>query len=1163
MHFNLCTAAAYNNCVRKTANKQLLPIYKNRQGKRCCTVSKILLRMKLIILLIIIICVQANASVLAQEITLSEQNVSLEQVFKEIRRQATVDFIFKTNQLKKASPISINITKKPLEEVLELIFRDQPIDYLLTNKTIIVVDKKDRPKKGITVAETEVEAKQQAISGRITTDNGNPLAGVSVTDQETGNGTTTNDNGEFSLVINRSSAMLTFSYIGYISQTISVNTNTPVSVVLEQDVAGLDEITVVGYGTQRKSDLTGSISSIKGEDLVQLPAQRVDQALQGRAAGVMVLSTDGSPGGNVTIRIRGLNSINGGNNALIVIDGLQGGDLTSLNPNDIESIEVLKDASATAIYGSQGANGVVLITTKRGKTGRPVISYDYNIGIQQLGRKLDLMNAAQYAQSINDFAATRNGSGVEPFLPFTPEQIRNYESTGGTDWQDVIYRTAPLQNHQLSVSGGTENMSYLVSGGYLDHQGILTNSSYKRFSLRANLSADINDWINFGINWAGTQEAGNSPPFGSADVSFLGDPVNVAPRWGPTEPVFNEDGSYRKHSSSYGAYDTWNPLASSREPLIDNNTIRNTVSGHLQFNILAGLSLRIVGGAIINNQNDRNYYNQKTFEGLLYGGLGNILESQSSRYQNSNILTYDKILEKHRLTVTAVAEQQISKFKTSAARGTDFLVDEVGVADLGGANIVVNSSSNNERVINSYLGRINYVFNDRYMLTASYRADGSSVFGKNNKWGYFPSASVAWRASEEAFIKNLNVFSDLKFRLSWGVTGNQAISPYQTLARISSGNNYPYNGGEATDLGFYVASAANPNLRWESTAQTNLGMDLGLFQGKLTATVDYYRKTTDDLLLSRPLPGYTGFSSIIDNIGSIRNQGIEVAVGTNLQFGELSWSSNFNVSTNNNTVLNLGNADRISFRTTKGGYGLAENFMYLEKGQSFGQMYGFGYEGTWTQAEAAEAAAYGQLPGDPKYRDVDDNKIINRDDLMVIGNALPDLIFGWTNSLSYKQFEFSMLWQGTQGNDLFNQSRIRLERPGEGTSSRLLERWTPQNQNTGVPAFIDELTRQEAGLVSTIAIGGDERISRWVEDASYIRLKNIMLSYNIPSTVLDNIGFRNARVFVSATNLLTFTKYSGYDPEVSSFNGNDAQIGVDFSNYPTAKTFTFGVNLTL
>jgi TonB-linked SusC/RagA family outer membrane protein len=1010
---------------------------------------------------------------------------------------------------------------------------------------------------------------QKTISGKVTDENGESIAGANVTVKGTAVGTITDAEGKYELTLPDNGKTLVISFVGYLPQEITIGNQSVINVLLRSDIQALSEIVVVGYGQQRKSDITGAISSVKGQELVQLPMQRVDQALQGRAAGVLVLNTAGAPGANTTIRVRGMNSINGGNNALIVVDGLQGGNLNALNPNDIESIEILKDASATAIYGSMGANGVILITTKSGKKGKPTIDYSFSYGSQTIRHKLDLMNAADYARTRNAWKATQNASGV-PVPIFTDAQIQELAKTGGTDWQDVIYRTAPVTNHQLTISGGTDNMKYMVSGGYLDQQGILINSAYKRFTLRANVNADITKNVSFGLNWAGSKEAGNSPPYGGGTaLSFLGQAVNIAPRWDPTTPPYDADGNYNRHPLGYGAYDTWNPLAAAREPDIMNNTIRNSINTYLEFKIIEGLKLKITGGATIENGNNKSYYNSKTWEGKPIGGkvgYATIDDALYTHYQNSNILTYDKNLgDNHHITLMAVAEQQYSKSESSGLVASKFTVDQTGANDLGGAEQINSKySSVSERVLNSFLGRINYAFADKYLVTLSYRADGSSVFGANNKWGFFPSGSLAWKMTEESFIKNLNIFSELKLRASWGIIGNQAIGAYQTISAMNSGANYPYSGNDATDLGFIIANPPNPNLKWESTTQSNIGLDVSVFKGRLNATVDLYLKTTKDLLLNRTLAGYTGFPSIIDNVGSVENKGLELSISGDPFTGVVRWNSGFNISWNRNKVLDLGEASILAFRTTYGGYGLKNGFMQLRVGEPFGQMYGYGYEGTWKTSEAEEAAAFGQLPGDPKYTDFNPDGKINSSDIMIMGNAIPDFIFGWSNRVSYNNFELTLLIQGSKGNDIFNQGRIRLENVVEGTSIRLLDRWTENNQDTDVPAFIDDITRRNAGLTNKVSFGsGDNnRLQRYVEDGSYARLKNVTLGYSVPSSLINRIGVTKLRAYVSGTNLITLTKYTGYDPEVSAYNSNDAQIGVDLSNYPTARTITFGIDVT-
>ncbi|MEO9021513.1 MAG: TonB-dependent receptor [Ginsengibacter sp.] len=1123
--------------------------------------------MKLTAILLFAACLQVSATGYSQKITLSQNNVSLKKVFKGIEKQSSYQFFYKDRLVSQAENVSIHVTNASIEEVLNECLKGLPLSYTILDKIIVV---KAKPSLPVAIQALAVlpAVPLNIITGTVKDQLGNPLAGVSVIVKGTNKGTSTKADGRFSIEANVGE-VLELTIVGYQKRSVTVGQSNNLNVVMEIEAALGNEVVVVGYGTQKRRDLTGSISSIKGDDIKLLPTQRVDQALQGRAAGVLVLNTAGAPGAEATIRIRGMNSINGGNNALIVIDGLQGGDLNSLNPNDIAGIEVLKDASATAIYGSMGANGVILVTTKRGSTGKPTINYSFSYGSQKIRNKLDLMNAADYAKTRNAFHASENLNGT-PTPYFTEDQIKGFERNGGTDWQDVIYHTAPVMNQQLGLSGGTDKLKYMISGGYLDQQGILVNSAYKRYTLRANINADITKGVSFGLNWAGSKEEGNSPPYGGGTaLSFTGQAVNIAPRWAPTAPVYDSSGAYSRPPKSYGAYDTWNPLAAAKEPDIRNNTIRNNINTYLDFDIISGLKLRIMGGAILRNTNNKSYYNSLTREGQPVGGqvgYGTLDDGLLQHFQNSNTLTYDKrIGQLHHLTVLAVVEQQYEKYETSGLVAQKFTLDQTGINDLGGADQISSKYSNVEkRVINSYLGRLNYSYADKYLLTASFRADGSSVFGKNNKWGYFPSASVAWRLIDEDFIKSLNFFSDLKIRGSYGITGNQAISPYQTLSLMSSGFNYPYSGGESTNLGFIIANAANPNLKWENTSQTDIGLDIGFFDGRLNATIDVYKKLTTNLLLNRTLPSYSGLRSIIDNVGSVENKGLELAISGDPLTGIVRWNSGFNISWNRNKVLNLGENDRINYRTTYGGYGLKNGFMQLRVGEPFGQIYGYGYEGTWKLDEAAEAAAFGQLPGDPKYTDFNKDGKINAKDIMKIGNTSPDFIFGWSNRVTYKSFELSFLVQGSQGNDIFNESRIRLEDPNEGTSTHLLDRWTPQNQNTDVPAFIDQVTRANAGLVGgKISFKGDNgQLSRWVEDGSYVRLKSIMLAYSIPASVYHKIGLQRARIYVSAMNMITFTKYTGYDPEVSSYNSNDAQIGVDLSNYPTAKIVTFGIDIT-
>jgi len=1010
---------------------------------------------------------------------------------------------------------------------------------------------------------------QIRISGNITDSNtGEPLPGVNIVVKGTIIGANTDNGGKFSLNVPNLTGTLQVSFIGYVTQDIAIEGRTTINVSLVQEVQALSDVVVVGYGTVRKSDLTGSVSTVKTADLLQLPVQRVDQAIQGRTTGVYILNTDGSPGGNTMIRIRGNNSIQGGNDPLIIVDGLQGANLNQLNPNDIASMEILKDASATAIYGSRGANGVILITTKLGKLGKPVIDAGYNIGIQNLARKLPVMDAASFARYNNFYQSFGTENGATPKYYFTEADIAYYEENGGTDWQDEIYNTGVMQNASLAISGATDRLKYMVSTAYLDHQGILLNSAYNRLSLRANLAADITNWVDFGLNYSYTSERYKSPPFNSQEGDVLFMPVEDAPRWAPTEPVYDENGNYWRHRPGYAAYDTWNPVATALETKIENPTYQNNLNLFLNFKLMKGLSLKMMGGGTFSNSYKQKYENTKTRNGYAMNGVGTIDQSTYNMYQNTNILTYDNTFGRHHITFTGVVEEIFSSSIGSSMRGQDFLVDQLGTDNMDGAKSVSVDSWRSKRALLSFMGRINYGLMDRYLLTLSYRGDGSSVFGKNNKWGYFPSGSLAWRISQEGFLKDSPVVTELKLRVSYGITGNQGIGPYGSLASLGSWFRYPYRNGSNLDIGFGISDIANPNLKWETTAQSNIGIDVSLFKGRLISTIDVYRKVTDDLLMPRQLPGYVGVSSVIDNVGSIENKGLEILIGGDPIAGTFRWNTSFNLTINRNKVLDLGpGIEKIGYTPTSGGYNLGTEYMFLDVCQPFGTIKGWKYLGLWRADEDAEARSYGQLPGRPKYADlsgpegVPDGQV-DSFDKTIIGHGYPKFTWGFTNLLTWKGIELSSLIIGSHGNDLFNTLRIRRE-TYEATDPKVWNYWTPENQDTDVPALYDGQWVQDQLLQNKYIFGTSSgTTSRWVEDASFIRLKTITLAYNIEQKLLNKIGFSKTRVYFSGTNLLTLTKYTGYDPEIAAYPGNDATIGVDMSVYPLAKMYTFGVDFT-
>lgn len=1108
---------------------------------------------------------QSVKSVREHFIKIEFKDNSIIEAFNKIEQKTGYNFAYEKSNISKRVKLNKSYNGEiAVSEVLLDISEVANLKFKQVNKSIIVseiVDKSSIEKN------LEIIIQGITITGKVTSaEDSEGLPGVNVIVKGTAQGTVTDVEGNYNLEVPGEEVMLVFSSVGFLLEEVAVGTKTIIDLVLIPDITALEEIVVVGYGVQKKSDLTGAISSISKEEIAEFPIARVDQALQGRSSGVYVLNADGSPGGHTMIRIRGLNSINGGNEPLIVIDGLQGGSLDNLNPRDIESMEILKDASATAIYGSRGANGVVIVTTKLGRKGKPVIDAGYNIGWQKLDNKLPTMTAGQYARHVNSFEMTRTSQGNIPVPPFTDEEIAAYDRNGGTDWQEEVYQTGVVQNFQLSVSGATDDLKYMISTNYLDHTGILKASLYDRFSLRSNLQADISKAVQFGINWSFISENRESPSFRRGEeVSFGAQVVSVSARWAPTEPVYDEDGNYHRHSPNYGPVSTWNPLASAVEPIIEQPTITNNGNVYLNFNIAKGLSLKITGGGIMEKNNRRTYYNRNTLVGLQDNGTATLSESTWQRLQNSNILTYDNTWsDKHHLTVTGVVEQVYEESRSTSTTGADFLVDNLGFDNMSGAGRTTNNSFHSERSLLSYLGRVNYILASKYLFTFSYRADGSSVFGEDNKWGYFPSGSFAWRLSEENFLKESSLITDLKLRASYGLTGNQGIGPYQSLARLymapgAWGPNHPYNGQSGTDTGVSLAGIANPNLKWETTTQANFGVDFSMFEGRLTSTVDVYRKVTDDLLMMRDLPNYYGIPAILDNVGSVENKGLEVLIGGDPIIGNFNWNTSLNFTINRNKVLDLGDNDYITFNTTQGGYGLGE-FMVLTEGEPFGTMRGWEFLGIWGTDEEEEARSYGQLPGDQHYLDLDEDGDVDEDDRKIIGQGFPDFIWGWSNRLTYKNWDLSFLLMGMEGVDLFNQLRIRREVPYEGNSTALLDVWTPENQDTNIPGMIDGKYREDQNLENKIFVR--EENTRWIEDASFIRLKTVTLAYILDPQKMKSIGFQKIRLFASGTNLFTITDYTGYDPEVAAFAEHDAQIGVDFAAYPASKTYTIGVELT-
>ncbi|MEZ4968620.1 MAG: TonB-dependent receptor [Flavobacteriaceae bacterium] len=989
------------------------------------------------------------------------------------------------------------------------------------------------------------------ITGNVIDSNGQPLAGANILEKGTTNGTQTDFDGKFSISVSNSAAVLAISYIGYFPQEIAINGQATVTVTLQEDASLLDEVVLIGYGTQRKSDVTGAVASVKTEELEELPLTRVDQALQGRVPGVLIQNNDGAPNSTVNIRIRGANSLSAGNNPLVVIDGFQGGNLNTVNPNDIASIEVLKDASATAIYGSRGSNGVILVTTKQGKQGKATIEYNTFFSVRSIRKKLDLLNAADYAETVNAHRAELGIGGGTPV--FSAAEIEDFRASGGTDWQDEIYRDAYEQNHVLSISGANDDASYYVSANVIDREGIIRNTSYTRYSVRSNISAKLAEKLKVTANIYLSREEDhptdiNTFARGATGNNNSGSPVFSSQLFAPTKPIFESDGNYSQPGGGVGPPTNFNPLALAVEPIRDNFINTTSFNGIAEYDITNKLKLSVSGS-----------YRQLDVQNNLYANskptnapgteFASILDEKNLTLQNTNQLTYTNTFnDVHNLTVTAVMEQQYREFSQNVSSAIGFLTDGVTYNNLSlGTTPAVPQSRRTSRNLVSYVGRASYSYDNLYSLNLTGRSDGSSVFGTNNKHGFFFSAGGAWNISNESFLEASEAIDNLKLRASYGEIGNEQINPYLSLSRLST--TIAVLDGTSGSVGVVMANvAANPDLKWETTKQFNIGVDLDLFNSRLNLTADYYNKSTEDLLLYVPLPGTSGVGRVLRNIGEVENKGVEFYLGGKPFDEKFKWESGFNMTFNKNKVLALAGGDEIAL----GGPGLPGfgNTVFLEVGESIGQLRGYQQDGVWTTSEATEAASFGSIPGAPKYIDQNGDGAINSADITVIGETQPKYTFGWNNTFKYENLDLTVFLQGVQGNDIYNIGRVRSERStgdADATNVAILNRWTPQNENTNVPSFTG--TTNHEFLQS----------SRWIEDGSYIRIQNIILGYNLPSSILGKINMDKVRFFVSGTNLITITDYTGFDPESST--NVDTLGGIDLASFPSQKAFTFGLDL--
>ena len=996
---------------------------------------------------------------------------------------------------------------------------------------------------------------QRMISGTVlSSKTGETLVGVTVTVKGSAEAAVTNNQGKFTIKTPESNSVLIFTYVGFNTQEIPVTNQTSLTVKLDNDEKSLNEVVVVGYGSVRKSDLTGSVTSLKSSDLTKATNLNLQQALQGRSPGVQIYQKSGEPGSAMSVQIRGITSITGNNDPLYVIDGLPVNDgvavspasvggttsnpnnrtaLSSINPADIASIEILKDASATAIYGSRGANGVVLITTKKGTTGRLNIAYNASYGQQQAAHLQKFLTGDQYTQVINSIIDLGGLSTTRVSGP-----------NANTDWQQQVLRKAPIQSHDISFSGGSGNTKFFISTGFFKQDGIVLNSGTTRYDGRINLETSVPEKYNIGMSLTTSYTRDNYNATGLG-LNDNGSALYMAQNYDPTAPVRNPDGSYYR-SPLMAPMD--NPLAVINGQYTVGDTYRTLGNLYAEYFLIPSLSAKVRVGADLNDNQRSFWIDPSTLTGLSYNGFADVRDGKRAYYLAEGTLNYNKSFNPdNRLNAVIGSTYERYTSGTLDANSQSFALPDLTYYGLGTGNNTLNGvgDGNQENILISYLGRVNYSFKNKYLFTSSMRIDGSARFGQNNRFGYFPSAAVAWRINEEEFLKNNKVINDLKLRASYGVTGNQPNSNYIYYSTYSAGRDAVFNGTRVSTL--QPTRSPNPDLKWESAQSIDFGLDFGLFNSRISGSVEYYNRRTYNLLYDVPQPPSTGFNARTENVGSMRNTGIEFSLKVNaVTSHDLNVDVGMNLTTLKNTVLSLGTVPQF----IGGGPGSIGQVSIIKPGYSLGSFYGYIVDGVWQKNDDFSKVQAGVRPGDLKYHDVDGNGIINANDRVVLGKSLPDFYYGFNTSISYKPLTLEIYLEGSHGAKMLNSSLVDAYYPVDYRRNKLavpyLNRWTPTNPTNEYPSFLPNDVQGQLQVNS-----------RTVEDASYLRIQSVRLSYKVP---VSSVKFlRSVNVFVTGQNLYTFTKYTGSDPAANALGDNILRI--DYNTYPLTRIFTAGINV--
>ncbi len=1123
------------------------------------------LRMKFKLFLLTIL-IGFSVKSLAQKdlISLSLNNVSIERTLLEIEKQTEYRFFFEQSGIDLHPKLSIQIKNAGINEVLDKLFKNTPYSYQIVDHHIILSQSKKVANQNLNTDSFRI------IKGKVINKNEESIPGVTVMVKNTYNGTITDRNGFYKLEVPIEYDSLTFSYVGMRKQDVALGNSSQLDIILEPEIFGVDEVIIVGYGDQRKSDLTGSISSIEVEGAKKMPVTGIDQALQGRAPGVFVTSTSGSPGGGTSVRIRGIGTVNN-NNPLFVIDGVPTDDIRFLNTSDIDNIEILKDASATAIYGNRGANGVILINTKKGKPGRPQIQYDSYFGINEAWKNPSLGNSKQFATLSN--LAIKNGiesegAGAYHYI----EDFKNPDSfVGGTNWWKLITEKAPVHNQNLSISGGNEMNKYMMSLSYLSQDGTIKGSEFNRLTFRVNNEYSLSDKISLAFNTNFSQAIRklileDDLDGGIVFTAIVLDPITSGDERPIDDPIRVKYGEFSrwyesKYSNKYNPvaqigrnFNRWDQLRFFGNLLFDYK-----VTKHLNYHTSFGIDIR--------QTEINNFYPTYWMDADSRNDI-NSVKKETGRNKDwvfENMLTFKTLPNKnHSFSAMTGMTMEYGKYETVLASKRNVPNNSDYLRYLSAATTDANiESSVSDYALISYLSRFNYSYRSKYILTASFRADGSSKFAKGEQWGYFPSISGGWRISSEKFFSVLNhngVFDDLKIRLGWGQVGNQNISDNSFRTIIAGGYENRYIFDKTIYQGYSPLNAGNKHITWETTESTNLGFDFVMFRNKFSGNVDFFNKQTKRMLLELPVPISIGLpSSPWTNAGNVENKGVEIYTNYHDKWKELNFSLSLNFSTYRNKIVSLGGGEPIMGGEQRIGYTTKTMV-----GHPIGAFFGYVVEGVFqNQKEVDDANAltsghgyYQDIltrPGDFKFKDLNGDGLITGEDRTFIGSPHPDFIYGINLNAEYHRFDLTIFLQGCHGGDIFN----------------VFKYYT--HQNTGYfnapadmleKAWHGEGTSNSQFQVSASTANNNTRASSWyIEDGSFLRIKNVQLGYNLPKRFCNKVGISECRIYVGGQNLYTFTRYSGLDPELADLSGNPLNSGIDFAKYPQARTVLGGLNI--